>query len=151
MLDLSLVAISGRGMRGFHVDEDPAPAYPTAAVLLNGRKVWFVSKQSQTAVRYLVRRGWTIQELVGQVKVIDSVVKSSSENSGSAQKLFQDHILEYQVFIQNRGDTVFLPSMLPQAVVSVDVGGSNLFSSWINLEARQQDRTAIVGAAHWTL
>ena len=84
LLDLSKVAISGRGMRGFHMDEDPAQASPTVAVLLKGRKVWFVSRQAQTAVIYLVRRGWTIQELVGQVKVIDSVVKSSSEDSGSA-------------------------------------------------------------------
>ena len=84
MLDLSLLAISGRGMRAFHVDEDPAPAYPTVAVLLKGRKVWFVRRQSQTEVRYLVRRGWNIQELVGQVKITDSVEKSSSEDSGSA-------------------------------------------------------------------
>ena len=32
LLDLSLLAISGRGMRGFHVDEDPARAYPNVAV-----------------------------------------------------------------------------------------------------------------------
>ena len=82
LLDLSLLAISGRGMRGFHVDEDPAPAYPTVAVLLKGRKVWFVSRQSQTAVRYLVRRGWTIQELVNHVKVLYSVKKSSLEDRG---------------------------------------------------------------------
>ena len=84
LLDISLLAISGRGMRGFHVDEDPAPApaYPTVAVLLKRRKVWFVSRQPQTAVRYLVRRGWTIQELVNHVKVLYSVKKSSLEDRG---------------------------------------------------------------------
>ena len=40
MTDLSLLAISGRGQRGFHVHEDSVPAYSTLAVLLKGKKTW---------------------------------------------------------------------------------------------------------------
>ena len=66
LIDLSLFAISGRGLRGFYVNKDPEPAYPTVAVLLRRRNV---CNCSQTAVRLLIRRGWTLHELVKEVHV----------------------------------------------------------------------------------
>ena len=69
LTDLSLLAISGRRLRGFHVDEDPVPAFPTVAELLKGKKVWFVYERSQTAVRHLVRRGWTLHEVMDEAQV----------------------------------------------------------------------------------
>ena len=66
-------------------------------------------------------------------------------------ELFQENVGDFHVIVQSRGDTLFLPAMLAHAVISVDVGGSNLLSSWINVEVRPANRTGqlSLGAAHW--
>ena len=63
-------------------------------------------------------------------------------------ELFQENVGDFHVIVQSRGDTLFLPAMLAHAVISVDVGGSNLLSSWINVEVRPANRT---GQLSWVL
>ena len=111
--DPSLLCLSGIGFRGFHVDEDPAPGYPTVAVLTKGKKIWLFSAQNKRTERFYVRRGWTVEEVIGLVKMNPS---------------------KFNYCIQEVNDTVFIPKLICHTVISVDPEGSNLLSTWVNLE-----------------